>query len=135
MLKRCFTLIELLIVIIIIGILALIAVPQFFKVTERARATEGVRALGGLRSAQIRYYAEHYVMTNDIDDLDYAPATPRYFGTLVPVASIYTGGSESLGTITRDPNKDNPFFGAYVLTIHGNGSITCSGGTECPGGF
>ncbi len=132
---RGFTLIELLIVIIIIGILASIAVPQFLKVSERAKATEGIQALGQLKRAQLRYYDEHHNMADSIGDLDYTPAVARYFGTPVPEAVDYKAGNESLGTITRNASKDNAGFGAYVFTIHGNGVITCSGGKKCPPGF
>ena len=50
-----FTLIELLVVILIIGILAAIAVPQYFKVVERGKFTESMQWIGGLTSAQERY--------------------------------------------------------------------------------
>ena len=130
-----FTLVELLTVIIIIGILASIAVPQFFKVAERGRAAEGVAALGGLRSAQLRYYSEHGITTNAIKDLDYDIPTLKYFDDPVPKNNVYTGGSEVLGTITRKKDADNPGFGTYTLSIEGDGTITCSGGTRCPAGF
>jgi len=138
--RRCsmrregFTLIELLIVVIIIGILASIAVPQFFRVAERARAAEGVQALGAVRRAQLRYYSEHGITTAAAGDLDYDVPTLRYFSAPAPVAATYTGGNENLATITRN-GISNPGFGAYTLTVHGDGSITCAGGTKCPAGF
>ena len=133
--REGFTLIELLIVVIIIGILASIAVPQFFKVAERARSAEGVQILGAVRRAELRYYSEQGKMTGVITDLDYdAPATNRYFNNPTPVAATYTGGNETIATITRN-GTSNPGFGAYTLTAHGNGAITCAGGTKCPAGF
>ena len=133
--REGFTLIELLIVVIIIGILASIAVPQFFKVAERARAAEGVQILGAVRRAELRYYSEQGKMTGNIADLDYdAPANARYFNAPVPQAATYTGGTETIATITRNATS-NPGFGAYILTVHGSGTITCAGGTKCPAGF
>jgi len=134
MLQKGFTLIELLIVVIIIGILASIAVPQFFRVAERARSAEGVTALGGVRSAQLRYYAEHGITTAAAGDLDYDISSLKYFGNPAPAAGVYTGGNEILGTITRN-GTSNPGFGAYTLSIQGDGDITCAGGTKCPAGF
>ena len=133
--RQGFTLIELLIVIIIIGILASIAVPQFFKVAERARASEGVNILGAIRSAQLRYYSEHGKLTSTTTDLDYDVSTPKFFGAGAPVASIYRGTTEPVATIRRN-SISNPGFGSYILTSHGNGQITCRSeerrvGKEC----
>lgn len=50
-----FTLIEILVVVMILGILAAIAMPQYFKVVERGRAAEAFSMYDSLRSAQSRY--------------------------------------------------------------------------------
>ncbi|MDD5423085.1 MAG: type II secretion system protein [Candidatus Omnitrophota bacterium] len=56
--KRGFTLVELVIVIVILGILATVAMPKFVDLTNQAKnaATQG--ALGGLRSAISIFYAQ-----------------------------------------------------------------------------
>ncbi|MCX5716066.1 MAG: prepilin-type N-terminal cleavage/methylation domain-containing protein [Candidatus Omnitrophica bacterium] len=54
--NRSFTLIELLIVIVIIGILASLAIPQYTKFTDQAKGAEAVANLGALRRALNGYY-------------------------------------------------------------------------------
>ena len=54
-----FTLVELMIVVIIVGILAAVAIPMYQGATERAKASEAVAALGTIRGAMRVYYAEH----------------------------------------------------------------------------
>jgi Tfp pilus assembly protein PilE len=44
-------------VVIIIGILASIALPQYLKTTERARAAEALTMLAAIRSSELRFKA------------------------------------------------------------------------------
>ncbi|MBU1112830.1 MAG: prepilin-type N-terminal cleavage/methylation domain-containing protein [Candidatus Omnitrophica bacterium] len=65
--RKGFTLLELLIVVIVIGILATIAIPQFLNAVEKARVAKAKSALGLISHAEKMYRAERdtYVAAAD----------------------------------------------------------------------
>lgn len=65
-----FTLIELLVVVLIIGILASIALPQYQKAVERARMTEAIQALDPIANAQNILYMQTGRFAIDLEDLN-----------------------------------------------------------------
>ena len=133
-----FTLVELMIVVIIVGILAAVAIPMYQGATERAKASEAVAALGTIRGAMRVYYAEHGTYINpsftagaqatngsvlDVSDND---LLGRYFSTecytfdVAPTATTYS--------IECDGSLSTAAYGSEVATIvrtiDHNGTVT-----------
>ena len=71
--QKGFTLIELLVVVLIIGILAAMAMPQYFKAVERSRMTEAVTLLGNIAQSQQRKYMQINHFAGKFTGLDVAP--------------------------------------------------------------
>lgn len=65
-----FTLIELLVVVLIIGILAAVAVPQYQKAIVKAKFAPIPIVANRLLQAEIVYYYEHGDWTQSLSDLD-----------------------------------------------------------------
>jgi prepilin-type N-terminal cleavage/methylation domain-containing protein len=117
-----FTLIELLVVVLIIGILAAIAVPQYFKVVEKGRFSEATTCFATLKGSQERYRLKSNTYTGNSTDLDVTCGAGKAFGSLA-----WTSGSTSYtATLTRATPTPGT-YGAYVVSYIGpTGTLTCS---------
>lgn len=112
--KKGFTLIELLVVVLIIGVLAGAALPQYKMAVEKARVQEAVVQLKAIADAQEAYYMSNGKYTNDLNDLGIKTHengylyTPHYFFQCFQnracAASPHKGESVVLEfTLSQDP--------------------------------
>lgn len=77
--RRGFTLLEMLIVVVIIGILSVIALPNFGKFVKRAKAVEAKNLVSSLLGAEFIYYQEKQRFTNVQSELGMdPPVSPRF---------------------------------------------------------
>jgi prepilin-type N-terminal cleavage/methylation domain-containing protein len=117
--RLAFTLIELLVVVLIIGILASVAIPQYFRVVEKGRIAEATNYSGAIRSAEERYALKTAAYTGDPNQLDISIPSFKYFSN----APSFQNGVVSAGwqvTFTRNtsPAQPAPYTSAYTIIFN-----------------
>jgi type IV pilus assembly protein PilE len=117
--RRGFTLIELAITLLIIGVLASLAVFTYTKLANKARFTQAKTALKHLQKTETIYFSENDRYTDNVALIDFDPVKYPYYEisiTLFDNATKFLGTATGVGpmngdlwTITRDgePEQDN----------------------------
>lgn len=120
--KKGFTLLELIVVIIIVGVLATLGVMQYTRVVERGRTAEAKSNLGMLRDLEVAYYQERGAYATTLTDMG------ADLPTVANTSYFFNYACNSNGTCTADRNNsggktpDVLVANDYVinLTISGN---------------
>lgn len=104
--KRAFTLVELLIVIVIVGVLATIALPNFTKTVEKAKADQAITYLKVIRTGEKIYYANNstYAACANLGELKSklgAEVTEENYTFVVAVGATGSIADSFLATATR----------------------------------
>jgi len=128
--RTAFTLTELLIVVIIVGILATLALPMLVKTLEKAKVGEATSNLNLIRTGQKIYFLEYGQFSPNITDLnieDPNSVSPRYFYYSQDNAGMdlttdfkdqaVRGGSGAVAA--PEPYQDDEYYIQKDGTVHG----------------
>ena len=118
---KSFTLVELIIVAIIVGLLGFVAIPSMLKSVNRAYAKDAMQNLMALYGAQVNYAQEHggaYVYCGSTGStVDQSPCLNAGLGTNiipVPANSMVYSCENSLGVL----KKEKKGSGDFVIRIN-----------------
>jgi len=130
--KKGFTLVELMVVILIVGILAAVAIPLMQGRIDKAKWSEANAAAGSIRTAVRAYAAETSVATaqalegNALDDADTLAAlgfvTADLTGTYFVAGDyeITSVNANGVAAITVTASQSNAPSGSYMLEADGD---------------
>ncbi|MBI5196347.1 MAG: prepilin-type N-terminal cleavage/methylation domain-containing protein [Nitrospirae bacterium] len=111
-----FTLVELTVIIVIIGVLAAFAVPRYRDAAERSKAREAFNYLASVRASQERFHARQHTYAGAITSMDMRMGAPKYF-KVGQVTAGNSGNIEDSWSLTLTRQGSTAGYGAYTVTF------------------
>ena len=118
-----FSLMEVMIVVVIIGILAALAYPNLEKYLKRARQTEAKTNLSAIYTAQKIYFTLHQSYAEDINELDLSLVQGDPY-TFTMEASTSTFKAQAEGNIDDDDALDIWTIDQNKILFNDNDNVT-----------
>lgn len=113
--KKGFTLFDLAVVMLIIGILSVFTVPKFLRTVERSKAQQAFDYLSEVRSAYEKYHTRKQTYTQDIAELEINLPLPEYFDIDTPIAN------QNDWSVTLKRKSPYSGYGSYSVTFTQSG--------------
>jgi prepilin-type N-terminal cleavage/methylation domain-containing protein len=137
--KKAFTLLELIVVIIILGVLATLGISQYGRMIERSRSAEAKAILGDMRKYAEGYYMEFDTLSNiantklnlgtDMDDIPTTCRASHYFTYSFSTGTISTFTSTATRCTSGGKDPQSAQAGTLILTSDLSADTDTWGGT------
>jgi len=138
--QKGFTLLELMIVVVIVGVLMAIALPAYQDSVRKGKRSDAMAALMDAVNRQEQFMLDRNTYTLDMTDLGFAAdplvSTELHYtidavaGTTGSIATSYTLTATPVGTSTQ---ADDDRCTSFIITSNGIKTATGTNNTQCWG--
>lgn len=116
---RGFTLVELAVVVVLVGMVAAFAIPRFRGAVERERSYEAFRFLATVHAAQSRFHEQEKAFADDLSRLPVKLPTLEFFS----VGDVVTEGRgpRARWSLSLTRSDDSSGYGNYTVSFDQDG--------------
>jgi len=118
--KAGFSLVELTIVVVILGVLSMMAVPRYRTVVEQGKASEAYVYLDHIAKAQEMYNARNGKYADNLNRLDLKVSKPKHFQVSNPTSNNW----ETRWQVTVTRTGPSSGYGSYTVTFNEKGFVS-----------
>ncbi|MFH1800194.1 MAG: type IV pilin-like G/H family protein [Candidatus Omnitrophota bacterium] len=105
--EKGYTMTEILIVVVVLGMLAVMIIPRYTGQSERGLVAEAVAMLGNIRQAEVAYQLENAAFTTNLASLDIDTSTSTKF--------TFTVSTAGAATAVRTPGGGTTFNSKTII--------------------
>jgi len=128
---RGVTLMELMIVVVIVGILAAVAYPNYRQYVARAKRNEAKSCLLQVATLQERFYLQNNTYTTDMTNLGFGAAANNVSNSGSYVCSVTAADANTFAATATYQNADAEAGKCLTFSIDGRGQKTSAPAADC----